>query len=392
MTVFQQGIISIIRAGISGDIISLPDNFSPDNLDAFGKKHHISSILLHGALAVGLDSSHPAIRSLYVLSCKELLLYEKQKAEAAALKAVLLSANIDYLFLKGSAINHIYPKPEMRVMSDMDLLIRCEQYPEIKQILSGTGYTEQDQSNHEYIWKTPGGLMLEFHKLLIPSYNEDYYSYFGDGWDKALKNENGDYFYSPEDNFIYLFTHFAKHYRDGGVGIKHLLDLWLFKKHYPMLDNLYVEKELEKLSLLSFYDNIQKVLAVWFESSQPDPVTNLITSTIIKSGAYGTQETRVSSTVLKSSKIKSSNNVKAKLLFQKLFPSVEVLSVKYKYLVKHKYLLPFAWMSRFLNLVFFKPSNIKIHTKAIRIANATSADDFEKKLRAVGLEFNFKEK
>lgn len=392
MTVFQQGIISIIRAGISGDIISLPDNFSADNLDAFGKKHHISSILLHGALAVGLDSSHPAIRSLYVLSCKELLLYEKQKAEAAALKAVLSSANIDYLFLKGSAINHIYPKPEMRVMSDMDLLIRCEQYPEIKQILSGTGYTEQDQSNHEYIWKTPGGLLVEFHKMLIPSYNEDYYSYFGDGWDKAQKSDDGGYCYSPEDNYIYLFTHFAKHYRDGGVGVKHLLDLWLFKNHYPLLDSLYIEKELEKLSLLSFYNNIQKVLGVWFESTQPDPITNLITSTIIKSGAYGTQETRVSSSVLKYSKTKNPNNVKAKLLFQKLFPSSDVLSIKYTYLVKRKYLLPLAWLSRFFNLIFRKPSNIMLHTNAIRLASTTSADDFEKKLRAVGLEFNFKEK
>ncbi len=392
MTVFQKGIIALIRAGISGEQVALPEDFRADNLDLFGKKHHISSILLHGALAAGLDSSHPCIRSLYVLSCKELLLYERQKAEAAALKAVLSSANIDYLFLKGSAINHIYPKPEMRVMSDMDLLIRCEQYPEIKQILSGTGYTEQEQSNHEYIWKTPGGLVLEFHKMLIPSYNEDYHSYFGNGWDKALRSEDGSYYYSPEDNFIYLFTHFAKHYRDGGVGIKHLLDLWLFRKHYPDLDLVYVEKEFGKLLLLPFYNNIQKVLDVWFCNKEPDSITNLITNTIIKSGAYGTQNSRVSATVLKTSRNVAKNNIKTKLLLQKLFPSSEVLCVKYKYLIKHKYLLPFAWISRFFTLIIKKPSNIRLHTQAIRLANATSVDDFEQKLRAVGLEFNFKEK
>lgn len=392
MTVFQRGIISIIRAGISGEKVTLPENFSLDNFDLFGKKHHISSILLHGAIAAKLDLSYPSIRSLYVLSCKELLLYERQKAEAAALKAVLSSANIDYLFLKGSAINHIYPKPEMRVMSDMDLLIRCEQYPEIKQILLGTGYKELDQSDHEYIWKTPGGLILEFHKMLIPSYNEDYHSYFGDGWEKAVKDENGAYCYSPEDNFIYLFTHFAKHYRDGGVGIKHLLDLWLFKKHYPKLDFVYIENELNKLMLLPFYNNIQRVLDVWFDNRESDPITNLITGTIIKSGAYGSQNSRVTATALKTVKKSGTNSVKTKLLLQKLFPSRNVLSIKYKYLEKYKFLLPLAWISRFFNLIINKPSNIKLHTQAIRLANTTSVDDFEMKLRAVGLEFNFKEK
>ncbi len=392
MTVFQRGIISLIRAGISNEQVTLPDDFCADSLDLFGKKHHISSILLHGAIAAGLDLSHPSIRSLYVLSCKELLLYERQKAEAAALKAVLSSANIDYLFLKGSAINHIYPKPEMRVMSDMDLLIRCEQYPEIKQILSGTGYTEQEQSIHEYIWKTPGGLTLEFHKMLIPSYNKDYYSYFGNGWEKASKADDGSYSYSPEDNFVYLFTHFAKHYRDGGVGVKHLLDLWLFKKHYPDLDLAYIEKELSALQLYPFYNNIQKVLDVWFADGKSDPITNLITATIIKSGAYGTQNSRVTASALKTSNNKGTKGVKRRLLIQKLFPSCEVLSVRYPYLVKHRYLLPVAWFCRFFNLIIRKPSNIKLHTDAIRIANDSSATDFEQKLRAVGLEFNFKEK
>ena len=159
-----------------------------------------------------------------------------------------------------------------------------------------------------------------------------------------------------------------------------------------MLDNIYIEQELEKLLLLSFYNNVKRVLDVWFDNVEPDPVTNLITSTIIKSGAYGTQDARVTATVLKSTKNKTTNSVKVRLLLEKLFPSSKTLSVKYKYLVKHKYLLPIAWVFRFLNLILFKPSNVRLHTNAIRLANAMSAEDFEKKLRAVGLEFNFKEK
>ena len=67
-------------------------------------------------------------------------------------------------------------------MVDADVLVKTEQYPKIKNIMSSLGYCETKESDHEYIWDKKGFFHLELHKRLIPSNNEDYYSYYGDGW------------------------------------------------------------------------------------------------------------------------------------------------------------------------------------------------------------------
>ena len=70
------------------------------------------------------------------------------------------------------------------------------------------GFVQGSESDHEYVWKSKS-LLLELHKCLIPSYNKDYYAYFGDGWGKAVLCEGSKYRYemSKEDQFVYLFCH-----------------------------------------------------------------------------------------------------------------------------------------------------------------------------------------
>ena len=58
---------------------------------------------------------------------------------------------------------------------------------------------------------------------------------------KVVKNNDGTVTIdvnemSAEDEMIYIFTHYAKHYRAAGVGIKHILDLWVYKLYKPELD------------------------------------------------------------------------------------------------------------------------------------------------------------
>ena len=57
---------------------------------------------------------------------------------------------------------------------------------------------------------------------------------------------------TPEDEFIYLFTHFAKHYRDGGIGCRYVVDLWVFLRNNPTMDPEKIKRELDKLQLREF--------------------------------------------------------------------------------------------------------------------------------------------
>ena len=393
MTDFQQGIISLTRAAVTGERTELPDGFSLERIDAFAKKHQISSILLCGIHTAGLDLTHPAVRKLYTRSVSELVVSEKQLSDISEVRSLFLKNGISFISLKGAVLKSLYPKPEMRTMGDIDLLIKIDEYKRIKSILIENGYTEIEESDHEIAWKSPRGCYLELHKALMPSYHNVYYSYFGDGWSFAERSEDSsEYFFTGEVYFLYVFTHFAKHYRSGGIGIKHLIDLWLYKKHHDKLDFNFIENELQKLNLLEFYKNICRVEDVWFNCAESDEITDIITSTIIKSGAYGTHEARVNAENLRISKSENKDVSKFKIFMRKVFPSRSVLEVKYKFLGKFGLLLPVAWVIRWFNAVFCKRDNIKRHAEDIKSSNREKVLDLEKELAFVGLKYETKEK
>ena len=193
---------------------------------------------------------------------------------------------IDHMPLKGTLLKPLYPKSELRCMSDADILIKPEQYEAIRSIMLKLGYTEGLESDHEYIWKKENFFTAELHKRLIPSYNKDYYEYYGDGWQLGKIVNGYCYAMTDEDQLIYLFTHFAKHYRDSGIGIRHLIDLEIYLKKKPELDFAYIDRELQKLQLDVFYGNVLKTLKAWFEGGDEDEVTDFVTERIFGSGSY----------------------------------------------------------------------------------------------------------
>ena len=154
------------------------------------------------------------------------------------------------------------------------------------------GYRESEESDHELNWESDA-LYMELHKRLVPTYDEDYYAYFGDGWDRARKKDGCCYEMSTEDEYIFLFTHFAKHFRDGGIGCRHVVDLWVYLRSHPALDEGYVRGELEKLRLVDFYDNILALLGLWFADGPGDEKAELITEFIFDSGSWGGAESKL---------------------------------------------------------------------------------------------------
>ena len=393
MTTFQQGIISLVRAAICGKTSEIPDDFSLKNIDVFAKKHQISSILLCGLHTAGFDLSHPAVSKLYTRSVSEIVVSEKQLSDIADVRSLFLDNDISFISLKGAILKSLYPKPEMRTMGDIDLLIKIDEYKKIRSILNENGYVELDESDHEIAWKTPRGCYLELHKALMPSYHNEYYSYFSDGWNFSQKSDiSSECIFSDETYFLYIFTHFAKHYRSGGIGIKHLTDLWLYKKHHREIDFKFIENELEKLNLLEFYKNICRVEDVWFNGSKNDDITDVITSTIMNSGAYGTHEARVNAENLRISKSENKEVSKFKIFMRKAFPPRSVLEVKYKFLVKCGMLLPIAWVIRWFDALFCKRYNIKRHAEDIKSISREKVSNLEKELAFVGLKYETKEK
>lgn len=391
LTVFQKGFITLVRAGVIGKGDELPEDFDVERIYDAARLHHLMGIVYKGAVLCGVDKSLPVMQKLFLGAIKEAAVHERQLHEYADLRNCFKENGIAYMPIKGILIKELYPEPALRYMNDVDILIHKSDYKEIEKILLEREYTFRCESDHEYIWVKKGTLNLELHKDLVASANEDFYEYLSDYWNRAHKRDDFEHYLSKEDEFIYLFCHFSKHYRLCGIGVKYLIDLWLYSIKRK-LDEEYVEKEFNKIGILEFYNNIKKVMKFWFEDGELDEKTEFITNYIIISGAYGTHENEIASLVLQKHKAKFGfgTMAKVKLFVMRTFPTLSIMKIHHKYLEKVPFLLPFSWVQRWINAIFNKRKNIARHFNDIKNIEDSRVEELSKQLEYVGLNFKSK--
>lgn len=389
MNDLQRGVLTLLRSAITGERLALPEGFSLEDAAPVIKRHHIASLVYTGAAQCGIPTNTPLMQELFRQYCRIMMQSERQMQAVQRIFEAFDAAKIDYLPLKGCNMKALYPKPELRVMGDADILIRVEQYDRIRPIMLELGFEEQVESDHELIWHS-NDLHVELHKRLIPSYNKDYYAYFGDGWRLAKSNANTRYALSPEEEFIYQFAHFAKHYRDGGIGCRHVLDLWVYRRAQPGMNERGVEAELRKLQLWEFYQNICKLVAVWFESGKEDEKTRFMTDFIFSGGSWGTWEMHALSAQVK--KAKSAGSIRRGRLATirtTIFPSAEAVSHRYPIVKKAPWLLPVIWPVRWASVLLFRRKNLQIKSRELQYASADKIQAHQQALNYVGLDFHF---
>lgn len=392
MTQFQRDILELVKSALKSEKVIISENFDWEKAFELCKSHQILPILYYGALNSKLNMPKAIKDELEMYTFQCMAISTNQMYEIQKIKETFIENNIDFVLLKGTVLKNMFPKSEMRMMSDTDILIKVSQYNIIEPIMEKLGFEKRVESDHEFVWDKPT-LHAELHKRLIPSYNKDYYNYYGDGWRLVHKTKNScEHIFSDEDALIYIFTHFAKHYRDAGVGIRHIVDIYIYLLNKPNLNNDYIKTELQRLQLLDFYENCISTLQVWFAGKTESDITNLITEVIFKSGSYGTSKVHVLSEALKTSKsIGNTKNVKRKKFLRAIFPSAAEMCFRYPFLKRFLVLMPFMWIVRIFAAVTFRRDNIKRQQNRIGQMSAENIISYQDSLNFVGLDFNFKE-
>ena len=389
MDITQQGILLLLKSAITGESQVLPEGFDIEAACPLIRKHHMSTLCYDGAVRCGVPRQHPVMREMFQEYCKILQVSEGQMREIRRIAQAFDKNGIDYMPLKGCNMKALYPQPELRMMGDADILIRVEQYDSIVPIMESLGFTSVLESDHELIWKSPF-LYLELHKCVIPTYNKDYYAYFGDGWNRANREGGFRYGMSPEDTWIYLFTHFAKHYRDGGIGCRHVVDLWVYRRAYPDLDETYIGEELEKFQLREFHENICRMIGAWFEEQVLDEKSDVLTTCLFASGSWGRHEDYVLSQSIKESQnFPVGFSGRLVYLGKLLFPKAENMKRIYPILQKVPWLIPVMWLIRPFYKVLFQGWKLKRHRQNLNLLSREKLENRHQMLRYVGLDYHF---
>lgn len=366
MDVTEKAIISLIKSALYGEKTVLPEDFDWERA-----KSIINSQEIYGLICFGLYNS-----GIEKPNWLELAFYSRYKIMTTLwyygeeITENFKKNGIEFLPLKGVVLKDLYPDPYMRHMSDIDILIRERDYAEkVKPLMLNLGYTEGSESDHEYHW-TKNKFMIELHKRIIPSYNEDFYKVTGDGWDWVQNH-----------GYAYIFTHFAKHYRDRGIGIGHFIDL-------EILSSQATDDGLKELRLDKFHDNVKRTLDCWFRGKEFDEVTEHITEVIFKSGEYGREETGLKACNLKKINAAKGNAKKARFkdFMSKVFPPYSAMAARFKVLKPLPFLLPVTWGWR----IIVSPFRGNIRKNYISNKMITDdVSDYKKELNLVGLDYWF---
>lgn len=391
MQTLQRGVIDLVKACLIQEKAHIGSDFDWAAAYHIGCSHNIVPMLNYGIIQSNSQLPTELRLRFRMDTLKSVVVDQKQLYEVKQIERKFQEHAIDYLPLKGMILKQRYPHTEVRTMSDADILIREEQYEKIRSVMQELGFTEILESNHELVLEKAGCLYLELHKRLIPSYNKDYYAYYSDGWKLTHKVDGSRCEMRGEDEFIYLFTHYAKHYRDGGVGIRQVADLFVYMRTSPGLDFQYIEVELDKLGLLDFYCNTRETLRVWFEDGENSAMTDFITDTIFSSGAFGTNEKHVLSSGVKDAVCVNPKHVQWQRRIKLIFPPAVVMMSVYPILKKCKIMLPLVWVHRWLWVLLYRRENIRRNYENVKLLTAEKIIKHQAELNYVGLKFNFGE-
>lgn len=377
MTSPYEGVLQLIRSAITGESGMLPAIFSITDILPLVRRHGIEAMVYYGGICCGLAKTDPGMQKLYRGCVRQMLVGERQRQQIEKLLQVFQENAIDALPLKGVILRELYPKPEMRRMGDADILIRAGQYPKIKRILESMGYTQAGKTDHEIAWHHPH-LRLELHIRLVPERNKVLYDYFGDGWQRAKLQTGYLYAMSLEDTLVFLVAHVAKHYTAGGMGISQFVDLWLYTRANPQLDQSYIRQELEKIQLDKFYACVMRMLQMWFAQAQFDEISLQMTGFIFNSGCYGTHRNHA---LAQGAKQKS----KARRIWASVFPRYAEMKLRYPILERWPILLPATWFVRGGNILLFHRNRISRKTRDLKIATDKNIRALQQHFEDIGL-------
>ena len=385
MTAFEKDIVSLVRAALTGEKPVLSPEADYARIFRFGMEQQIIYMLNAGLCMVdGFEESAAAPQFLQA-ACAAMAATLRQQQEIEKIRAALSARGIDFMPLKGTLLRTLYPVPEMRQMGDADILIREEQTDAIAAVMRTRGYTEAAGDVYEFVWCKAGALRVEFHTQLASERNRDIRGHFAAAgvWARAVKGDGCEYRMTPEDELLFDFAHFVKHFRTNGAGLRHIVDLYVFLQKHPHLDEVYLGTQLEKLDFDRFYRNVLETVRCWFGDGAATEMTDRITALVFAGGIYGDAKT-----AHQSSAIRYRNQYKfgwAVRFLQGVFPGFRTQKRRYPILGKCPILYPFSIIYHWFEVLFFRSASIR---RALGESAAIRGDYGQERyaqLRSVGL-------
>lgn len=343
--------LSLIRSAVYGDLLVSENKslYSIEDLSfmvEIAKHHDVLHLLALGLKENGLLSTdEQKLEQSIFLSVYR---YKQMNFELVRICKAFEKAQIQFIPLKGSVLREYYPEPWMRTSCDIDILIHQDDLDKaVSYLVDNLDYKYGHTFTHDVSMFAKSGIHIELHYSLMDDEPiKSSSAVLSNVWDKALKRDGYDFWYEFPDEVFYFYhiAHMAKHFENGGCGIRPLIDLSILNHRIPFDENKRVETL--KIGDLEVFARQAKLLSeVWFNGAEHSDVTRNMEQFILRGGVYGATENHVAVQQQK-------RGGKLKYAMSKIWLPYNIIKFYYPILGKHKIFTPIMQVKRWCRLIF----------------------------------------
>lgn len=290
--------------------------------------------------------------------------------------------NIKYVCLKGYSVYPLYKNAFYRISSDIDLLVEEKDERKAKKILTDYGFAiEKDRTEytHHSALIHPTWGLLELHTKMFEDDVTNIWFASKDGIldiDKTpwlIEYEKNSFcVLKPDAQIMQLFFHLVKHFIEGGLSIRAMMDFVLAtRKYHTEIDFELVRAQIRDSGMEPIYDAIMSFMVEYCnidKNSLPnynqvsDECLSLIYSDL-ETGAWigmGNNNNRKAMMEFAEKKRKNLDISQEQTIYKTgfrsklriLFPHKYHLEKKYPYLKKYSFLYIYVIIIRFIKFIF----------------------------------------
>lgn len=321
--------------------------------------HHVE-VMMYEAMSQLPDEKKPPVDVLNRLE-QEAMTYIIQDANQISEVEALIKAfdhhNLPAIMMKGWVAKDLYLRTDFRSRADTDIFIRREDEKNIHTIIMNHGFENHSiGGKKDNVYFKEPFLTLEMHMNLFM---------YEDEWNRIFNDPNGQmYIWKRTETldgyqsisvmdvdmyYVYHLAHMVKHLISGGggIGIKSIMDLWLFRTaNESKMSFERIFDDLELLGLTDFEKTVWSLAKAWFSNDEIEYLNDSIRQFgeyIIDCGAYGHSDNFVANN---EAMREAKKPTRIGYIARRAFPSKSSMEKRFPKIKEHPAILPYYWAKR----------------------------------------------
>lgn len=273
----QSSFLAIIRSGIGQPVVSLPEKYDWNAIEALAKRHGLLGVLVDGIQKLPQNYRPPQLMWLRWIGEVQLEeeQYNRQWLASCQLTQLFYQNQIRTCVLKGIVVSECYPKPEHRVSADFDCFLVNENQNENEkdvwekgnQLIEAAGCEVEKVFYKNSTFHLPG-LIVENHRYMVPFRGNKTLRRLevmlqgmireipAQGRNEDVRFEGTELWRPPVMvSALFLIEHAYSHFLHEGLTWRHVLDWVMFsRKHKAEINWSVFDALIDEFGFRKFYE------------------------------------------------------------------------------------------------------------------------------------------